>query len=134
MKKNLYYIAGLVFIWLIPIVCLIVMAFNGKTDGIKIKTWVSVAMVLMVAIYYIKGKKEIGKIKERQLSKYEYVKVYIRVIEWVMVMIPFIVVLLLLENIKTNINEAITFIIICMVSVSIGYLLLCIDSKTKEKK
>lgn len=133
MKKNVYYLCGLFLIWVVPVICLIVMAFNGKTDGIKIKTWVCVFMVLMVAIYYIRGKKEVNKIKDRQLLKKDYVAWYIRLLEWFMVMMPFVCLLLLVENIKTNINEAITFIIICMCSVSLGYVMLCLDSKSKEK-
>lgn len=133
MKKNMYYIAGLFFIWAVPIICLIIMAFNGKTDGIKIKTWVCVSMIIMCAFYFIRGKKELGKIKDRQLLKKDYVAWYIRLCEWFMVMLPFICALLLIENVKTNVDEAITFVIICMCSVTLGYVFLCVDSKYKEK-
>lgn len=134
MKKHLYFIAGQFFIWLVPIICLIIMACNGSTNGIKIKTWVSVALVIAVAIYYIKGKKELTKLKDRQLDKDNYVHWWVRLIEWLVAIIPFIVALLLVESIKTDIDETIIFIIICMVSVSIGYIILGIDSKTKEEE
>lgn len=134
MKKNIYFIAGQFFIWAIPIICLIVMAFTGKTDGIKIKTWVSVALILMVAIYFIKGKKELAKVKERQLTKDNYVHLWVRVIEYVVAILPFVVALLLLESIKTDIDEATLFVVICMISITIGYLCLCADSKEKEPK
>lgn len=133
MKKHIYYLAGLFFIWVVPIICLIVMACTGATSGIKLKTWITVALVIMIFIYYFRGKQEIGKIKDRQLLKQDYVAWYIRVIEWLMVMIPFVCGLLLVENVKANINEAITFLIICMCSVSLGYIFLCVDSKQKEK-
>lgn len=126
--------AGLFFIWIVPIICLIIMACNGATNGIKIQSWVSVALVIIVCVYYIKGKKEIGKVKDRQLLKDGFIHWWVRLIEYIVVAIPFAVGLLLIESVKSNINDARLFIIISLISVSIGYVLLMIDSKTKESE
>lgn len=138
LKKNKFYAIGQFFIWIVPLVMLIVMAVDTKTVRTKIELWLIVAFIIYFLLYIVKIKGELGKAMERQLIRDGYTHWWIWLIKFVSIMIPFACVFLLTNKIRECANnqshEIELFVGITMVSVAIGYLFLIKDSKDKEKE
>ena len=136
LKKNITYCCGLFFVWVVPIILLVIMALSGSSNGIKLKTWAIIVMVVALFIYHAKLKSTISKTKERYLIKQDYVPMWIYFINWVSFIIPFVIFYLVVDNIKASVNSTINefqvFTILCAISVSIGYIVLIEDSKSKK--
>lgn len=131
--KNINFITGIFFIWVLPIILLIVMACNGKSETISFKTWGVVALVIYLFAYFIAIKKQVSKAKDRQLLKDGYVHIWVRLVDFTAVIVPIICIYLLLDSVKSDIAQAQVFVILCGVSITIGYAFLIADSKKKEQ-
>ena len=140
LKKNLLAILGNIFSWILPLVLCLIMSFGGTKEktplSFKISLWGIVVIFIQLIIYHKKLRKIIDRSKTIQLTKYGYVKIWVRIVEWLSYLLPYVCALLCiigLHNCFENIyNDLITFIVLTMISATIGYSLLVIDTKNKS--
>lgn len=138
LKKNIYFIAGQFFIWVVPLVLLVILACESKSIKTSISLWVAIALIIYLFLFFAVFKTRIGKAKERQLITDKYVHKWVYLVNWLTCMLPIVVIFLLLEKVKETINnsthEIEIFLGILVVCISIGYICLVQDSKNKQNK
>lgn len=132
-KKNALWLIGEFFIFVVPLILLVILAFESKSSKVALKLWGVVILVVITVIYYFLGKKQINKRKEKSFDKVGYVPTWLRVIGLLVAMLPFVAFILILDSAKTMLDEMLVYIGCTMGSVAIGYIFLIADSRKKEK-
>lgn len=133
-KKNALWLIAQFFIFIVPVILLIILACDSNGSGHEFKLWGVIALVVITIVYYFVGKKELNKKKEKDYDKKGYVPVWIRVLGLIVVMLPFVAFILLLQCFQDMTTEIMTFIGCTMGSVGIGYILLIVDSAKRQKE
>lgn len=141
LKKNLLLLIGNIFIWVLPLILCLIMSFGGTKEptpfSFKLSLWGIVVIIAYLLVYYKKLKKLLERHKTIQITKLGYVKIWVRVIELISYLLPYVCALVLIIGLKgvyeRVYNELITFIVSTMISATIGYSLLVIDTKNKSK-
>lgn len=132
-KKNAFWLIGEFFIFVVPVIMLIILACESKDSKVAVSLWGVVVAVVIVIIYYFMGRKVLNKKKEKDYDKKGYVPTWIRVLGLFVAMLPFVALLLVLYSTKTMLDEIIVYIICTMVSIGVGYIFLIVDSAKKSK-
>lgn len=140
LKKHIVSIIGNIFIWVVPLVMVLIMSFGGTntitTTKFKVGLLGIVVAIIYLLVYAKKLKKALERQKTIQLANIGRVKMWIRIIEWLSYLLPYGIALVLIVALKgvyeQIYNELVLFIVLTMISASIGYLILCIDTKVKE--
>lgn len=140
LKENILAIVGNIFIWVLPLVLCLIMSFGGTKEetpiSFKISLWGIVVIFIYIIAYHKKLKKLIERHKTLQLAKLGYVKIWVRIVEWVSYLLPYVCALIGvigLHNCFDKIyNDLITFMVLAMISATIGYVILVIDTKQKS--
>ena len=140
LKKNSLQIVGNIFIWILPLVLCLIMSFGGTKEptplSFKMSLWGIVITIVYLLIYRKKIKKWLDRQKTIQLSNLGYVKIWIRIVELIGYLLPYVCAIILIVGLKGTYekiyNELLTFIVLTMISATIGYIILIIDTKQKS--
>lgn len=140
LKKNTNNIIGNFFIWIVPMITILTMSFGGTKTETTTKFKFSLIGIVIALIYLIIYSKKIKKLVERrktiQIAQLNRVKFWVRLVEWISYMLPYTIILVLFNALsgvyEQVFTDLMTFIVITMVSATIGYIFLMLD--TKEKK
>lgn len=127
-SKNAYMVFGYFFIWLVPLILLVILASESKSTVIAWKLWGTIVGVVIIIIYFVKLRAFIRKKCERELTEQNRVPVWLRAIQGLITIISFIAIILIFSCFEKMAKEITTFLISTCVSVGIGYIWLCIDS------
>lgn len=136
-KDNIYWLAGQFFIWVVPLILIIIMACTSAKTTTQIKLWVVVAILVYIIAYFVKIKSSISKAQQIQLTRDGYTHEWVHIVNWLSAMLPLVCVILFTEKVKeciiANSKEIELFIGFLMLTISIGYYCLVQHSKIKEK-
>jgi len=140
LKNNIVGIIGNIFIWIVPLVMVIIMSFGGTKQetslSFKIELYGIVIGIIYLLVYVKKLKKVLERHKTIQLANLGYVKIWVRLIEWLSYLLPYVIALVLiiaLKGVYERIYEdLVLFITITMISATMGYFILGIDTKRKS--
>ena len=131
-KENLLLLIAFFFMYIAPLVMLMILACQGKSAGISMKLWGSVVGFIMIIIYIAKFKKWVND--RKQFEKHEQLKVpaWLRFVQLFVSMIGFAVVFLVLSTVREMFDEILVFTICCAISVFIAHLFLITDSRKRQ--
>lgn len=131
--KNKWLLVGYFFIWIMPLILLIICATthsSGKT--IKFTLWGSVICVFIIIIYYFRLRIWLRKKAERELNEQNRIPTWIRFSQMLITIVAFMAIIFALDSIKEDLDKMLIYFISSMVSVIIGYVCLMIDSHNRE--
>lgn len=128
LSANSYLMVGYFFIWIVPVILLIILAAESKDNVVAFKLWGSLVGIVIVVVYFIKLRAFIRRKCERELTEQNRVPVWLRAIQGVVTILSFVAIILIFSCFETMAKEITTFLIATCVSVGFGYLWLCIDS------
>lgn len=131
-KENKYLLISFFFMYIAPLVMLMILACQGKSSTISLKLWGSVVGFVMIIVYIAKFKKWVND--RKQFEKHEQLKVpvWLRLIQLLVSMIGFAVAFLVLSTVREMFDEIIVFTICTCVSVFVAHLFLIVDSKNRQ--
>lgn len=128
LKDNIYLVIGYFFIWVVPLILLVILACESKSTNIAFKLWGSVIGVTIIVVYFVKLRAFIRKKCERELIEQNRVPVWLRIIQGVVTTISFVAIILVFSCFEKMSKEIMTYFICVSVAVAIGYIFLCLDS------
>lgn len=132
LKENIYLGIGYFFIWLVPLILLVVLATESKSTVIAWKLWGSVVGVVIIIVYFLKLRAFIRKKCERELTEQNRIPIPLRLIQGLITIISFVALILMFSCFEKMMNEINTFFIWTCVSVALGYVFLCVDSYKRK--
>lgn len=128
LSKNAYLIVGYFFIWFVPLILLIILAAESKSQVVAFKLWGTLVGVAIVVIYFVKLRSFIRSKCERELTEQNRVPVWLRAIQGFITILSFVAIILVFSCFEEMAKEITTFLIATCISVGVGYIWLCIDS------
>lgn len=128
LSTNAYMPMGYVFIWVLPLILLVILAAESKTNVIAFKLWGSIVGVVIVVVYFVKLRAFIRSKCERELHEQNRVPVWLRAIQGVITILSFVAIILVFSCFDEMAKEITTFLIATCISVGVGYIWLCVDS------
>lgn len=132
-KKNKLLLFGYFFIWIMPLILLVVCATTHSSGkSIKFTLWGSVVCFVIIVIYYFRLRKYLAKRAERELHEQNRIPVWIRFFQMIIIVIAFLAIIFALDSIKEDIDKMLIYFISSMSSVIIGYLFLMADSHYRK--
>lgn len=134
LKDNKYVTIGEFFIWIVPLVLLVLLAFESKSKTISLKLWGDVILIFIAIIYFVGLRRVIHRKIDFEKHEQLRVPVWLRLIQGFVTMLCFVAVILMIDTIQDMFKEIMTYVICSMVSVFIGYIFLIIDSKYRKPK
>ena len=130
-KDNYFLVLSFIFMYIAPLVMLMILACLGKSTTISMKLWGTVVGGIMIIVYIGRFKKWVHDRKQFEKQEQLKIPVWLRVIQLLVSMLGFAIVLLFLSTVNEMFNEIILFVICACVSVFISHLFLIIDSKKR---
>ena len=130
-KSHYLIVLSFFFMYIVPLIFLMILACQGKTTKIAMKLWGTVIGVALIIAYIIRFKKWIHDKKEFEKSEQLKIPVWLRVLALCVSMVGFGVAILFLTTVKDMFNETIVFVSCSMASVFIAHLFLIVDSKKR---
>ena len=130
-KDNKYLILAFVFMYIAPLVMLMILACEGKSADISMKLWGSVVGFIMIIVYMARIKKWVHDKKQEEKIEQLKVPVYLRLLQMFFTAIGFTCLFLVLATIRDMFNEIIVFCVCSCVSVMLANLFLIVDSKKR---
>lgn len=130
-KANKYLILSFIFMYIAPLIMLIVLACEGKSADISMKLWGAVIGFIMIITYMAKIKKWVHDKKQEQKIEQLKVPVYLRIMQFFFTMVGFVCIFLILATIKQMFDEILVFTICSCVSVGLANIFLIVDSKNR---
>lgn len=127
-KKNIFLIFGNFFIWICPLILLVIMACESRSTTISFRLWGSVVGLIMIIVYFVKLRSYVRKKCERELNEQNRVPVYLRFIQMLVAIISFGAIILVASVMREMYNEITIFLFSSLILVCIGYVFLMIDS------
>lgn len=131
-KENYLLLISFFFMYIAPLVMLMILACQGKSSSISLKLWGSVVGFIMIIIYIAKFKKWVNDKKNFEKHEQLKVPVWLRIIQLCVSMIGFTVAFLVLSTVKEMFEEILVFTICVCVSVFVAHLFLVTDSKKRK--
>lgn len=131
-RENALYYTGLCFIWLMPIVFLIVLSTETHDAGKSIQCWGLIVLLVMFFIYLAKGKAVINRYKERKYDKLGYVPCWIRVVQCILTGSGLAFACMFVNIAKDMYGQVLRFLGAISGSIAVGYIFLFLDSYKKE--
>ena len=131
-KENYLLVISFIFMYIAPLIMLMILACQGKSSSISMKLWGTVVGFLMIIIYIARFKKWVNDRKQFEKQEQLKIPVWLRIIQLCVSMLGFVVVLVFLSTVKDMFNEILVFTICSMISVFIGHLFLIGDSKKRK--
>lgn len=131
--KNKWLLVGYFFIWIMPLILLIICATTHSSGkSIKFTLWGSVICFFIIIIYYFRLRIWLRKKAERELTEQNRIPVWIRFSQMLIIIVAFMAIIFALDSIKEDLDKMLIYFISSMVSVIIGYVCLMIDSHNRE--
>lgn len=131
--KNKWLLVGYFFIWIMPLILLIICATTHSSGkSIKFTLWGSVICFFIIIIYYFRLRIWLRKKAERELNEQNRIPVWIRFSQMLITIVAFMAIIFALDSIKEDLDKMLIYFISSMVSVIIGYVCLMIDSHNRE--
>ena len=131
--KNKWLLVGYFFIWIMPLILLIICATTHSSGkSIKFTLWGSVICFFIIIIYYFRLRIWLRKKAERELNEQNRIPVWIRFSQMLITIVAFMAIIFALDSIKEDLDKMLIYFISSMVSVIIGYCCLMIDSHNRE--
>lgn len=130
-KNNKYLILAFFFQYIAPLILLIILAGQSKSTSIALKLWGSIVGVILIIIYFAKGKKWVSEKKTQEKIDSLKVPVWIRVIQMLVSVLAFVVIFLIISTTNKMFNEVLLFVGVAGASVVIGHIFLIVDSKNR---
>ena len=130
-KNNYLLVLSFFFMYIAPLIMLVILACEGKTSQIKMELWGSVIGFILIIVYLAKFKKWVHDKKEFEKHEQLKVPVWIRLIQLFITMVGFAVAFLVLATVKEMFDEILVFAICSAISVFISHLFLIADSKKR---
>jgi len=130
-KNNYLLVLSFFFMYVAPLIMLVILACEGKTEKIKMELWGAVLGAILIVVYLGRFKKWVHDKKEFEKHEQLKVPVWLRLISLLITLIGFTVLFLILSTIKDMFDEIIIYSIACCVSVVIANLFLIADSKKR---
>ena len=131
-KENYLLVISFIFMYIAPLIMLMILACQGKSSSISMKLWGTVVGFVMIIIYIARFKKWVNDRKQFEKQEQLKIPVWLRIIQLCVSMLGFVVVLVFLSTVKDMFNEILVFTICSMISVFIGHLFLIGDSKKRK--
>lgn len=131
-KQNYLLVLAFIFMYIAPLIMLMILACEGKSAVISLKLWGTVVGFLMIIIYIAKFKKWVNDRKQFEKQEQLKVPIWLRIVQLVVSMVGFIVAIIFISVVKDMFNEIMVFTICCTISVFIGHLFLIGDSKNRK--
>ena len=131
-KENILIILSFFFMYITPLIMLVILACEGKTSKISLELWGSVVGFLLIIIYIAKFKKWVNEKKQFEKQEQLKVPVWLRIVQLIITMVGFTVLFLVLATIQDMFEEILVFSIASCVSVFIANIFLIVDSKNKK--
>ena len=130
-KDNYLLVLSFFFMYIAPLIMLIILACEGKTTTMKLELWGAVLGAILIVVYLGRFKKWVHDKKEFEKHEQLKVPVWLRCLSLFVTMIGFAVIFLILSTIKDMLEEIIIFAIASCVSVVVANLFLITDSKKR---
>ena len=131
--KNKWLLVGYFFIWIMPLILLIICATTHSSGkSIKFTLWGSVICFFIIIIYYFRLRIWLRNKTERELTEQNRIPVWIRFSQMLITIVAFMAIIFALDSIKEDLDKMLIYFISSMVSVIIGYVCLMVDSHNRE--
>ena len=130
-KQNYLLVLSFFFMYIAPLVMLVILACQGKSAGISMRLWGSVVGFVMIIVYIARFKSWIRDRKQFEKTEQLKIPVWLRIIQLCVAMVGFTVAFLVLSTVREMFDQIIVFTICTCVSVFVAYLFLIADSKKR---
>ena len=128
LNQNIYLMVGYFFIWLAPLILLVIMGINENEMRYSFELWGGIVGIIIVIIYFLKLRAFIRKKVERELTEQNRVPVYLRFIQMFVSLIGFVSALLVIKVVSDSLEQLYIFLGTTIAFIVIGYIFLIIDS------
>jgi putative Ca2+/H+ antiporter (TMEM165/GDT1 family) len=128
LNQNIYLMVGYFFIWLAPLILLVIMGINENEMRYSFELWGGIVGIIIVIIYFLKLRAFIRKKVERELTEQNRVPVYLRFIQMFVSLIGFVSALLVIKVVSDSLDQLYIFLGTTIAFIVIGYIFLIIDS------
>jgi putative Ca2+/H+ antiporter (TMEM165/GDT1 family) len=131
-NQNIYLMVGYFFIWLAPLILLVIMGINENEMRYSFELWGGIVGIIIVIIYFLKLRAFIRKKVERELTEQNRVPVYLRFIQMFVSLIGFVSALLVIKVVSDSLDQLYIFLGTTIAFIVIGYIFLIIDSYRRK--
>jgi len=131
-NQNIYLMVGYFFIWLAPLILLVIMGINENEMRYSFELWGGIVGIIIVIIYFLKLRAFIRKKVERELTEQNRVPVYLRFIQMFVSLIGFVSALLVIKVVSDSLEQLYIFLGTTIAFIVIGYIFLIIDSYRRK--
>ena len=128
LNQNIYLMVGYFFIWVAPLILLVIMGINENEMRYSFELWGGIVGVVIVIIYFLKLRAFIRKKVERELTEQNRVPIYLRLIQMFVSLIGFVSALLVIKVVSDSLDELYIFLGTTIAFIIVGYIFLMIDS------
>jgi putative Ca2+/H+ antiporter (TMEM165/GDT1 family) len=128
LNQNIYLMVGYFFIWVAPLILLVIMGINENKMRYSFELWGGIVGIIIVIIYFLKLRAFIRKKVERELTEQNRVPVYLRFIQMFVSLIGFVSALLVIKVVSDSLDQLYIFLGTTIAFIVIGYIFLMIDS------
>ena len=128
LNQNIYLMVGYFFIWVAPLILLVIMGINENEMRYSFELWGGIVGIIIVIIYFLKLRAFIRKKVERELTEQNRVPVYLRFIQMFVSLIGFVSALLVIKVVSDSLEQLYIFLGTTIAFIVIGYIFLIIDS------
>jgi len=132
LTQNIYLMVGYFFIWIAPLILLVIMGINENEMRYSFELWGGIVGIIIVIIYFLKLRAFIRKKVERELTEQNRVPVYLRFIQMFVSLIGFVSALLVIKVVSDSLEQLYIFLGTTIAFIVIGYIFLIIDSYRRK--
>ena len=127
-NQNIYLMFGYFFIWLAPLILLIIMGITENEMRYSFELWGGIVGIIIVIIYFLKLRAFIRKKCERELTEQNRIPIYLRLIQMFVSLIGFVSALLVIKVVSDSLKQLYIFLGTTIAFIIVGYIFLMIDS------
>jgi len=128
LNQNIYLMVGYFFIWIAPLILLVIMGINENEMRYSFELWGGIVGIIIVIIYFVKLRAFIRKKCERELTEQNRIPIYLRIIQMFVSLIGFVSALLVIKVVSDSLDQLFIFLGTTIAFIVIGYIFLIIDS------
>ena len=131
-NQNIYLMVGYLFIWLAPLILLVIMGITKENDKWTFALWGGIVGIIIVVVYFVKLRAFIRKKCERELTEQNRIPIYLRIIQMFVSLIGFVSALLVIKVVSDSLDQLYIFLGTTIAFIVIGYIFLIIDSYRRK--
>ena len=128
LNQNIYLMVGYFFIWIAPLILLVIMGINENEMRYSFELWGGIVGIIIVIIYFVKLRAFIRKKCERELTEQNRIPIYLRIIQMFVSLIGFVSALLVIKVVSDSLDQLFIFLGTTIAFIVLGYIFLMIDS------